>query len=136
MNKFAIIENSDALHLSIRQKTQIKKCSSVAVISYRTTPCIEKFKNLEFPVVWEAIPAVNRPSFCWFERNFGLNTAVRTYNLVHFSGAAVAASETTATTTVAVSAATAAAVSSPEGASSVIKTHFYFTSAFSGYTCS
>jgi hypothetical protein len=48
MNKFAKLiaklRIPDALHLSIRQKTQIKKCSSVAVITYRTTPCIEKFK--------------------------------------------------------------------------------------------
>jgi hypothetical protein len=51
---------------------------------------------------------------------------------VHFPGAAVAASETTTAATVAISAAAAAAVSTPEGVSSVIKTHFRFTSASSG----
>jgi hypothetical protein len=48
---------------------------------------------------------------------------------VHFPWAAVAASETS---TVAVSA-SPVAVSTPERASSVIKTHFCFTSAYSGY---
>src|SRR5665647_3979410 len=42
----------------------------------------------------------------WFERNFGLNTTVRTGYFGHFPGAAVAASETTTTATVAVSVAT------------------------------
>jgi hypothetical protein len=70
-------------------------------------------------VFWKTVPAVNRPSFCWFERNFGLYTAVRTGYFSHFSGAAVAASETTTTTaTVAVSVATTVRISS------VIKTHF------------
>jgi hypothetical protein len=77
--------------------------------------------SLELSVVRKAISAVNWPSFCWFERNFGLNTAVRTGYFGHFSGAAVTASETTAV-----------AVSAPEGVSSVIKTHFCFTSASSG----
>jgi hypothetical protein len=73
--------------------------------------------NLEFPVVRKTLSTVNWPSFSWFERNFGLNTAVRTGYFSHFPGAAVAASETT-TTTVAVSVATTVRISS------VIKTHF------------
>jgi hypothetical protein len=76
----------------------------------------------ELPVVRKALSAVNRPAFCWLERNLGLNTAVRTGNFSHFSGAAVAASETPTV-----------AVSAPEGVSSVIKTHFCFTSAYNGY---
>jgi hypothetical protein len=71
--------------------------------------------NLEFSVFRQAISAVNRPSLCRFERNFSLNTAVRTDNLVHFPGAAVAASETSAV---------AVSVASTEGISSVTKTHF------------
>lgn len=69
--------------------------------------------SLELPVVRKAISAVNRPSFCWLERNLGLNTAVRTCNLMHFPRTAITASETTTV-----------AVSAPEGVSSVIKTHF------------
>ena len=64
-------------------------------------------------MLWKAVPAVNRPTFCWLEWDFGFDTAVRTDYLVHFSGAATATSETSAVT-----------VSSPEGVSSVIKTHF------------
>jgi hypothetical protein len=78
--------------------------------------------SLELPVVRQAIPAINRPSFCRFERYFGLNTAVRTGNLGHFPGAAVAASEASAV---------AVSVASTVRISSVIKTHFRFTSAYS-----
>ena len=74
--------------------------------------------NLELPVVRKAVSTVNRPSFGWFERDFCLDTAVRTGNLVHFSGTAVATSETTTTATVAISTAT------PVRVSSVTKTHF------------
>jgi hypothetical protein len=84
-------------------------------------------------VLWETVSAVNRSSFSWFERDFGLNTAVRTDYFSHFSGAAAATSETTTTTTVVVSA-PPVAVSAPGRISSVIKTHSCFTSAYSGYS--
>jgi hypothetical protein len=79
--------------------------------------------SLKLPVVRKTFSAVNRPSFSWLERNFGLNTAVRTGYFGHFPGAAVAASETS---TVAVS------VAAAEGIPSVIKTHICFTSAYNG----
>jgi len=87
--------------------------------------------ELEFSVFWETVSAVNRSSFSWLEWNLGLNAAVRTNCWVHFSGATAPASETT---TVVISA-SPIAVSSSEGMpSSVTKTHFCFTSAYSGYT--
>jgi hypothetical protein len=86
--------------------------------------------SLELPVIRKAFSAVNRPSFCWFERDFGLNTAVRTGYFGHFPGAAVAASETTAATTTV----TISVTAETSGISSVIKTHFCFTSAYSGYS--
>ena len=46
----------------------------------------------ELPMVRKTVPAVNRPSFGWFERDFGLNTTVRTNYFSHFSGAAAATS--------------------------------------------
>jgi hypothetical protein len=67
---------------------------------------------LEFPVVRETFPAVYWPAFGWFERYFGLNTAVRTGHFCHFPWSAVTA-ETSGI--------------SPE--ISVIKSHFRFTSA-------
>jgi len=84
----------------------------------------------ELPVFRKTVPAVNWSSFGWFERDFGLNTAVRTDYFSHFSGAAAATSETT--TPVAVST-SPVAISSPERIPSVIKTHSCFTSAYSGY---
>jgi hypothetical protein len=112
-------------------KNRIKSRVSDDVINYRATLTL-RISNLELPVIRKAISAVNRPSFSWFERNFRLNTAVRTGDLVHFSGTAAAASKTT--TPVAVSTAAPAAVSTatPVRISSVIKTHFRFTSVYSG----
>jgi hypothetical protein len=107
--------------LSIMQY-ELQKCNLNCKIN------TQRKLSLELPVVRKTFSAVNRPSFCWFERNFGLNTAVRTGYFGHFSGAAVAASETTAATTVTVS-----VTAETSGISSVIKTHFCFTSAYSGY---
>jgi hypothetical protein len=79
--------------------------------------------ELELPMLGKTVPAVNWSSFGWFERDFGLNTAVRTDYFSHFSGADTATSETT----------TSVAVSSSERIPSVIKAHSCFTSAYSGY---
>lgn len=84
--------------------------------------------GLELPVFRKTFPAVNRPSFSWFERNLGLNATVGTDCLMKFSGTCITASETSAV----VVSATPVAVSPPEGIPSVIKTHSCFTSAYSG----
>ena len=69
------------------------------------------------PVVRETLSAINRSVRVGFERYLSLSAAVRTGCIVHFHRG----SETSAV-----------AVSSPEGISSVIKSHFLFTSAYSG----
>jgi len=83
-------------------------------------------------VVRQTISTVNWSSFSWLEWDLGLYTTVRTNCGIHFPGTAVAASETSAVT-ISIS---PVAVSSPERAPSVIKTHFRFTSAYSGYSLS
>ena len=73
---------------------RVKSRKSDDVINYRAALYVESL-NLEFSVVRKTVSAINRPPFGWFEWDFGLNTTVRTGNLVHFPGAATAASETT-----------------------------------------
>jgi hypothetical protein len=69
------------------------------------------------PVFWKAVPAIDRSVRVWFERNLSLSAAVRTGCVVHFPRGSTKTSPVV--------------VSSPEGVS-VIKSHFLFTSAFSG----
>jgi hypothetical protein len=82
-------------------------------------------------MIRQAISTVNWSSFSRLEWNLGLYTTVRTNCRIHFPRTVVAASESSAVVSV-----SPAAVSSPERAPSVIKTHFRFTSAYSGYSLS
>jgi hypothetical protein len=70
------------------------------------------------PVVRKAFSAIDWSVRVWPERYLCLFTTVRADCSVHFL-------RTTETSAV--------VVSSPEGISSVIKTHFCFTSAYSGF---
>lgn len=70
-----------------------------------------------FPVVRKTLSAVDWSVRVRLERYLSFGAAVRTDRSVHFPG-------TSETSTV--------VVSSPEGISSVIKSHFLFTSAYSG----
>ena len=70
-----------------------------------------------FPMFRKTLSAVDWSVRVRLERNLSFSAAVRTDRGVHFPG-------TSETSTV--------AVSSPEGISSVIKSHFLFTSAYSG----
>lgn len=100
---------------SHKVKTQLKNGTCVEFFKSTLKLSITYETILKLSVFRKAIPAINRPPFGRLEWNLSLNPAVRTDNLVHFSGAAVAASETTAA---------AISVATTVGISSVIKTHF------------
>ena len=70
-----------------------------------------------FPVFWKTLSAINWSVRVRPERHLSICTTVRTGCGVHF----LWPSETSAVV-----------ISSFEGASSVIKSHFHFTSAYSG----
>jgi predicted CxxxxCH...CXXCH cytochrome family protein len=42
-----------------------------------------------FTVLWQTVPAIDRSSFGWLERNFALFTTVCTNSLCHFPGTEV-----------------------------------------------